>query len=205
MTNPAQRRSTTIPVGRLLPAILAMSAGLLMVGCAAGLTEQPAAPAMSVGSNGVSIQGSGMSMSLGADGAIIAGPDGTLAVGSDGAVMAGESATSTDSETSSATSSTPVAGQFISRSCTPQEAITVDQDGSSIILEGQCGVVTVSATGVFVTGSHADVVDVTGERNSVTISDVGEVRVSGATNTVIWTTGSSTATDTGLRNTIIGP
>lgn len=65
--------------------------------------------------------------------------------------------------------------------------------------------ITISADGAFVTGVHADAIEVTGDSNSVAIDDIAGVRVSGSTNSVFWNSCSSSATDTGSQNTVLGP
>ena len=110
-----------------------------------------------------------------------------------GTVPTGEREPVTSPEATTAPTNPVAGGGFTDGDCTGQD-VTIDQDDTNAVLAGECGAITISSTGVFVTIENAESVTVTGSKIDVVVSGaVGAVSLGGEQ--VSYTGGDATTLD----------
>lgn len=96
-----------------------------------------------------------------------------------GTAPTGEREPVTSPEATTAPSNPVAGGGFTDGDCTGVD-VTIDQDDTNAVLAGECGAITISSTGVFVTIENAESVTVTGSKIDVVVTGaVGTVSLGG--------------------------
>lgn len=87
-------------------------------------------------------------------------------------------------------------------SCEQKQPVLIDLPQTTVTLTGDCGVITVTADFVTLTVDSATSLLLESDASTVTARNLDAVTVSGAQNTVTWTAGAASGTDSGLGNTL---
>ena len=90
----------------------------------------------------------------------------------------------------------------LNSTCTGQD-LDVDEDGSTVIMTGPCGAITVTASWVTVNVDDVERLEVSGDNVTVIARDVGAVVVSGSGNLLNLDTVDGAVEDTGRLNEVL--
>lgn len=93
---------------------------------------------------------------------------------------------------------------ILNSTCDGQD-LDIDEDGSTTLMDGRCGTVTVSASWAVVNLTDADAVVLVGDNVTLLAADVGEVVVEGSGNVVNVTSSASPVVDRGRLNQVVQP
>ncbi|QCQ17883.1 DUF3060 domain-containing protein [Microbacterium sp. RG1] len=84
-------------------------------------------------------------------------------------------------------------------SCASGEVV-VAQAGATVSIEGECALVTVTASGAVVLADRIGTLEITGAANQVQAASVDVARLGGSGNDLRWESGAADVTDTGVAN-----
>jgi hypothetical protein len=85
------------------------------------------------------------------------------------------------------------------------ESVTVQGTLTDVVVSGKVGSVSMGGEQNSYNGGDVTTLDVPGSSISVTLNDVGSASVSGSNNFIAWTTGATSASDSGSGNTVVSP
>ena len=85
------------------------------------------------------------------------------------------------------------------------ESVTVLGTLTDVVVSGAVGSVSVGGEQNSYNGGDVTTLEVPGSGVSITLNDVGSASISGSNNFVVWTTGATSANDSGTGNTVVAP
>jgi len=85
------------------------------------------------------------------------------------------------------------------------ESVTVQGTLTDVVVSGKVGSVSMGGEQNSYNGGDVATLEVPGSSISVTLNDVGTASISGSTNFVAWSSGATSATDSGTGNTVVAP
>jgi len=85
------------------------------------------------------------------------------------------------------------------------ESVTVLGTLTDVVVSGKVGSVSMGGEQNSYNGGDVTTLDIPGSSISVTLNDVGTASISGSSNFVAWTTGATSANDSGSGNTVVSP
>ena len=85
------------------------------------------------------------------------------------------------------------------------DSVTVQGTLTDVVVSGKVGSVSMGGEQNSYNGGDVTTLDVPGSSISVTLNDVGSASLSGSNNFIAWSTGATSANDSGSGNTVVSP